>query len=49
MIFDRCANPRYKYGNRRFWFRNYHTDTEKRNQARIQAYVANQLQKDIVK
>lgn len=27
MIFDKFANLKYKYGNRRFWCRVYYVDT----------------------
>jgi len=34
MIFDRHANLKYKYGNRRFWCRGYYVDTVGRNAKR---------------
>ena len=46
MIFDRHANLKYKYGNRRFWARGYYVDTVGRNKKAIKAYIANQLQED---
>lgn len=45
MIFDRHANLKYKYGNRKFWARGYF-DTVGKNEKRIQEYIANQLQED---
>ena len=46
MIFDRHANLKYKYGNRRFWARGYFVDTVGRNKKQIQEYIKNQLQED---
>ena len=48
MIFDRHANLKYKYGNRRFWCRGYYVDTVGKNEKKIAEYVRNQLQEDIV-
>ena len=31
MIFDRHANLKYKYGNRKFWCRGYYVDTVGKN------------------
>ena len=47
MIFDRHANLKYQYGNRRFWCRGYYVDTVGRNEKAIREYVRNQLQEDI--
>ena len=46
MIFDRYANLKYRYGNRKFWCRGYYVDTVGRNKKAIKAYIANQLQED---
>ena len=46
MIFDRHANPKYKYGNRHFWARGYYVDTVGRNKKQIQEYIKNQLTED---
>lgn len=46
MIFDRFAQMKYKYGNRRFWCRGYYVDTVGRNQKKIAEYIRNQLQED---
>ena len=48
MIFDRHANLKYKYGNRKFWCRGFYVDTVGRNQKRIEEYIRNQLQEDVV-
>ena len=47
MIFDRHANLKYKYGNRRFWCKGYYVDTVGRNKKIIEEYIRNQLQDDI--
>ena len=48
MIFDRHANLKYKYGNRQFWCRGFYVDTVGRNQKRIEEYIRNQLQEDVI-
>ena len=48
MIFDKHANLKYKYENRKFWCRGYYVDTVGRNQKVIAEYIQNQLQKDRV-
>ncbi|QPQ30443.1 IS200/IS605 family transposase [Lysinibacillus sp. JNUCC 51] len=48
MIFDRHANLKYKYGNRKFGCRGYYVDTVGRNRKIIQEYIKNQLQEDIL-
>lgn len=48
MIFDRHANLKYKYGNRQIWCRGYYVDTVGRNKKKIQEYIKNQLQEDIL-
>ena len=47
MIFDRHANLKYRYGNRRFWCRGYYVDTVGRNKKAIAEYIKNQLDEDI--
>ena len=47
MIFDRHANMKYRYGNRKFWCIGYYVDTVGRNKKAIQKYIKNQLQEDI--
>ena len=46
MIFDRFANLKYKYGNRKFWCRGFYVDTVGRNKAAIEKYIRNQLVED---
>ncbi|MBM7837533.1 putative transposase [Alkalihalobacillus xiaoxiensis] len=46
MIFDRHANLKYKYGNRKFWCRGFYVDTVGRNKKHIQEYIRNQLKED---
>ena len=46
MIFDRFANLKYRYGNRKFWSRGYYVDTGGRNEKKITDYIHNQLQED---
>lgn len=46
MIFDRHANLKYKYGNRKFWCTGYYVDTVGRNKKAIQEYIKNQLKED---
>ena len=48
MIFDRHANLKYRYGNREFWCRGYYVDTVGRNQKKIENYIRQQLQEDVV-
>ena len=48
MIFDRHANLKYKYGNRRFWCKGYYVDTVGINKKIIEKYIKNQIQEDIV-
>ena len=46
MIFDRYANLKYRYGNRKFWCRGYYVTTVGKNKKAIQEYIRNQLQED---
>jgi putative transposase len=46
MIFDRHANLKYKYGERKFWCRGYYVDTVGRNKRVIEEYIKNQLEED---
>ena len=46
MIFDRFANLKHKYGNRKFWCRGFYVDTVGRNKAAIEKYIRNQLFED---
>ena len=47
MIFDKFANLKYKYGNRKFWCEGYFVDTVGKNQKAIEKYIQNQLNEDI--
>ncbi|MDE1549817.1 IS200/IS605 family transposase [Jeotgalibaca caeni] len=46
MIFDRHANLKYRYGNRKFWYRRYFVNTVGRNKKQIQQYIRDQLKDD---
>ncbi|WP_303796360.1 IS200/IS605 family transposase [Ruminococcus flavefaciens] len=48
MIFERHANLKYKYGNRHFWCTGYYVDTVGKNAKKIEEYIKNQLQEDIM-
>ena len=48
MIFDRHANLKYRYCNRKFWCKGFYVDTVSRNKKVIENYIRNQLQEDIV-
>lgn len=48
MIFDRHANLKYRYGNRKFWCKGFYVDTVGGNKKVIENYIRNQLQEDIV-
>ena len=48
MIFDKHANLKYKYGNRRFWCKGYYVDTVGRNKEAIVKYIREQLQEDVI-
>ena len=48
IIFDKHANLKYKYGNRKFWCRGYYVDAVGRNQKVIAEYIQSQLQEDRV-
>ena len=46
MIFDRHANLKYKYGNRKFWCRGYYVDTVGKNAKKIEDYIRSQIMDD---
>ena len=48
MIFERHANLKYKYGNRHFGCRGYFVDTVGKNAKKIEEYIRNQLQEDMM-
>ena len=41
MIFDRHANLKYKYGNRKIWCRGYYVDKVGKNAKKIEEYIKN--------
>ena len=47
MIFDKFANLKYRYGNRRFWCEGFCVDTVGRNKKAIEEYIKHQLDEDI--
>lgn len=47
MIFDKFANLKYKYGNRRFWCEGYYVDSVGRNKKVIEQYIRHQVDDDI--
>ena len=46
MIFDRHANLKYRYGNRKFWCTGYYLSTVGQNEKAIKEYIKNQLAED---
>lgn len=48
IIFERHANLKYKYGNRKFWCRGYYVDTVGKNEKKIKEYIQNQMQEDLM-
>lgn len=46
MIFERNANLKYKYGQRKFWCRGYYVDTVGKNKKVIEEYIRNQIYED---
>lgn len=48
MIFDRHADLKYRYGNRKFWCRGYYVDTVGRNRKKIEEYIREQLHEDYI-
>ena len=47
MIFDRHANLKYKFGNRKFWAEGYYVSTVGLNEATIAKYIREQESHDI--
>ena len=47
MIFDRHANLKYKFGNRKFWAQGYYASTVGLNEATIAKYIREQESRDI--
>jgi len=46
MIFERHANLKYRYGNRKFWCTGYYVSTVGRNEKAMKEYIQNQLRED---
>ena len=46
MVFERHANLKYKYGQRKFWCRGYYVDTVGKNKKVIEEYIRNQIYED---
>ena len=46
MIFERHAQLKYKYGQRKFWCRGYYVGTAGKNDKVIREYIKNQLGED---
>ena len=47
MIFDRHANPKYRFDNRKFWAEGYYVSTVGLNEATIAKYIREQEAADI--
>lgn len=47
LMFDRHANLKYKYGNRKFWAEGYYVSTVGHNEATIRKYIREQENADI--
>ncbi len=48
MIFDRHANLKYKFDNRKFWLEGYYVSTVGLNEATIQKYIKEQGTSDLI-
>lgn len=48
MIFDKHANLKYKFGNRKFWAEGYYVSTVGLNEATIRKYIQDQEKHDIM-
>ena len=48
IIFERHAQLKYRYGNRKSWCKGYYVDTVGRNKEVIKKYIREQLQEDMV-
>ena len=47
MIFDKHANMKYKFGNRKFWAEGYYVSTVGLNEATVAKYIREQEKADI--
>ncbi len=43
MIFDKHVDLKYRYGNRKFWCREYYVEKVERNRERLEKYTRNQF------
>lgn len=48
MIFDKHANLKYKFGNRKFWAEGYYVSTVGLNESTIRKYIQQQERYDIM-
>ncbi len=48
MIFDRHANLKYKFGNRKFWAEGFYVSTVGLNEVTIQKYIREQEKSDLI-
>ena len=48
MIFDKHANLKYKFGNRKFWAEGYYVSTVGFNESTIKKYIQQQEKHDIM-
>lgn len=48
IIFERHAQLKHRYGNRKFWCKGYYVDTVGRNKEAIRKYIKEQLQEDVI-
>ncbi len=48
VIFDRHANLKYKFGNRKFWAESFYATTVGLNEATIQKYIRGQEKSDLI-
>ena len=46
MIFQKCGNMKFAYGNREFRCKGYYVDTIEKNTKAIMEYIADQLKRD---
>ncbi|MBD2780461.1 IS200/IS605 family transposase [Xenorhabdus sp. 42] len=48
MLFDKHANLKYKFGNRKFWSEGYYVSTVGLNEATIRKYIREQEKSDLI-
>ncbi|WP_237388072.1 IS200/IS605 family transposase [Xenorhabdus sp. Sc-CR9] len=48
MIFDKHANLKYKFGNRKFWSEGYYVSTVGLNEVTIRKYIREQEKSDLI-